>query len=112
MKNISILIVIVSVMSLSAPAFGSAAGGSDGSVLADALFVRPVGLAAVVVGTAVFIVGLPFTIPTGSVGVAARALISDPFNYTFCRPIGEGPQAGMTGAYADNPMNPAPPVKR
>lgn len=40
------------------------------------------------VGSAVFIVALPFSIPSGSVGLTAHVLIVEPFNYTFLRPIG------------------------
>lgn len=55
----------------------------------DIVFTRPLGLLAIALGTAVFVVGLPFTIPTGSVGDAADKLIADPLGYTFKRPVGE-----------------------
>lgn len=86
MKKIVLMLVIVAVICVSAPAFGM--GGDDAAVVADILLVRPVGLAAVVIGTAVFIVALPFSIPSGSVGYTARVLIVEPFKYTFQRPIG------------------------
>lgn len=86
MKKIAFFLVVAAVVCVSAPAFGS--GGDDAAVVADVVFVRPVGLAAVVVGTALFIVALPFSIPSGSVGYTAEVLIVEPFNYTFKRPIG------------------------
>ncbi len=86
MKKIAFLLVVAAVVCVSAPAFGS--GEDDAAVLADVIFVRPVGLAAVVVGTALFIVALPFSIPSGSVEHTAQVLIVEPFNYTFLRPIG------------------------
>lgn len=54
----------------------------------DIVLLRPLGLTATVLGSAVFIVGLPFTIPTGSVGLSAQKLIVEPFKFTFTRPIG------------------------
>lgn len=88
MKKIASFLVMVAVVCVSAPAFGSNYGCEDMAVVTDVLLVRPLGLAAVVIGTAVFIVALPFSIPSGSVGPTARVLIVEPFNHTFLRPIG------------------------
>ena len=55
----------------------------------DVLFVRPLGLAATILGVATFIVALPFTIPSGSVGSSAKVLIGEPASYTFSRPLGQ-----------------------
>jgi len=55
----------------------------------DVIFVRPLGLAATILGAATFLVALPFTIPSGSVGSSAKALIGEPFQYTFTRPLGQ-----------------------
>jgi hypothetical protein len=62
---------------------------SGEEVLADAVIVRPVGLIATVFGAAAFVISLPFTIPSGSVGTAARTLVGKPAYFTFARPIGE-----------------------
>src|SRR5688572_6637058 len=62
---------------------------SGEAVLADAVIVRPVGLIATVFGAAAFVISLPFTIPSGSVGTAARTLVGKPAHFTFVRPIGE-----------------------
>ena len=48
------------------------------AIIADGLLLRPGGLVATVVGTAVFVVTLPFSIPTKSVDKAAQKLIVDP----------------------------------
>ncbi len=55
----------------------------------DVLFVRPLSLVATILGTATFIVALPFTIPSGSVGSSAKVLIGEPASYTFSRPLGQ-----------------------
>ena len=58
------------------------------TIIVDGLLLRPGGLVATVVGTAVFVVTLPFSIPTKSVDKAAQKLIVDPAKYTFVRPLG------------------------
>lgn len=54
----------------------------------DALIARPIGLALTAVGTATFLVTLPMSIPSHSVGNAAEGLIIKPGGYTFVRPLG------------------------
>ena len=51
----------------------------------DVLVARPLGVVAGIVGTAVFVVSLPFTIPTKSVDAAAQMFILEPFNFSFTR---------------------------
>ena len=51
----------------------------------DVLVARPIGIAAGIVGTAVFIVSLPFTIPTSSVDKSADMFIVRPFKFSFVR---------------------------
>ena len=57
-------------------------------IIVDGLLLRPSGIVATVVGTAVFVVTLPFSIPTRSVDKAAQKLVVDPARYTFVRPLG------------------------
>ena len=51
----------------------------------DLIFARPLGIAAGIVGTAIFIVSLPFTIPSGGVDEAADMFIVKPFQFSFTR---------------------------
>jgi hypothetical protein len=53
----------------------------------DVLVARPLGIAAGIIGTGVFIVTLPFTLPTKSVDAAARMFIIEPFKFSFTRPF-------------------------
>lgn len=62
---------------------------SAASITIDVALIRPMGILSIVAGTAVFVVALPFSIPTGSVGITAKKLIAEPFKFTFVRPIGE-----------------------
>lgn len=64
-------------------------GDKGTDMLVDIVIMRPLGLAATVIGTALTIVALPFTIPTGSVGDSAREMIVKPAQYTFKRPLGQ-----------------------
>lgn len=73
---------------------------------ADILIVRPVSLAATVVGTAVFIVSLPFSIPSQSVGATAKTLVAEPFNFTFTRPIGDFSGERTRGKVPDRELQP------
>jgi hypothetical protein len=59
------------------------------AIIADGLLLRPAGVVATIVGTLVFVVVLPFSIPTKSVDKAAQKLIVDPAKYTFVRPLGQ-----------------------
>ena len=60
-----------------------------GMMLLDAFLLRPLGLAATVLGTAAFVVTLPFSLPTRSADDAAKVLVVKPATYTFVRPLGE-----------------------
>jgi len=59
------------------------------AIIADGLLMRPGGIVATVLGTAVFVVTLPFSIPTRSVDKAAQKLIVEPARFTFVRPLGQ-----------------------
>ena len=62
---------------------------TGGTMLADAFMVRPFMLVGTILGTATFIVTLPFSLLGGNVGEAGRALVVEPAAYTFVRPLGE-----------------------
>jgi len=51
--------------------------------------IRILGLGLAVVGTAFFIVALPFALSSGSTGDAWDALVAEPFQFTFTRPLGK-----------------------
>ena len=67
-------------------------GGSrvdPAEVAADALVVRPVSLAATVIGSAIFVVALPFAAIPGDVKGASDTLVMAPGRYTFKRRLGD-----------------------
>jgi hypothetical protein len=71
----------------------------------DMILARPIGLLGIIGGSVVFVVALPFTIPSGSVDTAANELVKKPINYTFKRPLGQvGQKSGS--APANQPPRP------
>ncbi len=54
----------------------------------DLVLLRPLLLGATVVGSGLFVAALPFTLPSGSTGDAARELVAVPFHSTFLRCLG------------------------
>jgi pSer/pThr/pTyr-binding forkhead associated (FHA) protein len=59
------------------------------SIAADVLVVRPACLVATVVGSALFVVALPFAAPSKSIKRTAKALVAAPAKATFTRPLGD-----------------------
>ena len=53
----------------------------------DLLVARPLGIAAGIIGSTIFVVALPFTLPSGNVGNAADMFIVQPFQFSFTRKI-------------------------
>ena len=51
--------------------------------------IRILSLGLAMVGTAFFIVTLPFALSSGSTGDAWDALVAEPFQFTFTRPLGK-----------------------
>jgi len=62
---------------------------SGAEMAVDGLVVRPLGIVSTVLGAATWLVTLPFTLPSGSVGEAGEVLVRDPAQFTFIRPLGE-----------------------
>lgn len=92
-------VVILLVVALAASAFAPAAlaAGAEeelgqptpGSTFIDALVYRPVGLAAIPVGTVLFVAMLPFSATGGNIGQSFDNLVIAPIKYTFARPLGD-----------------------
>jgi hypothetical protein len=63
--------------------------GTAGAMAFDLILMRPVGLAATIVGAAIFIVSIPFSALGGNSEAAAEKLINEPLFFTFQRPLGQ-----------------------
>jgi hypothetical protein len=60
----------------------------SGMIVLDLVVARPLGLVAIGVGTAAFVVSLPFTMLTGTVEPVGEKLVVAPLKFTFTRPLG------------------------
>ena len=87
MRKIMISLMVCCLMLNSTAAFATET--DDIMVIGDLLFARPLGIVATVMGSAVFFVALPFTIPSGSVQHTGDVMVGEPFNFTFKRPLGD-----------------------
>ncbi|PWU11237.1 MAG: hypothetical protein C5B50_23650 [Verrucomicrobia bacterium] len=97
MKIKLVTIVSASALLFATPCFARGDGqeesplppASPEDVIADTILVRPFCFVATVVGSALFIVSLPFAIPSKSVHRTAHALVAAPAYSTFKRPLGD-----------------------
>jgi hypothetical protein len=87
MRKIIISLMVCLLVLNSTAAF--AAETDDIMVVGDLLLARPLGIVATVIGSAVFFVSLPFTIPSGSAQHTGDVMVGEPFNFTFKRPLGD-----------------------
>ncbi|MGD2186173.1 MAG: hypothetical protein PVI71_08595 [Desulfobacterales bacterium] len=60
-----------------------------GAMIYDFLVIRPIGVAATILGSAFWLVSLPFSASGDNVGTATEKLVKKPAAYTFKRPLGE-----------------------
>lgn len=60
-----------------------------GAMVYDFLVVRPIGLVATVIGSAFWVVSLPFSASGDNFDTATKKLVKEPAAYTFKRPLGE-----------------------
>ena len=59
------------------------------AIAVDLVVGRPLGLVGSVLGTAIFIAGLPFEVLSGDVEGPGKRLVVEPLEFTFTRPLGE-----------------------
>jgi hypothetical protein len=84
------LMIFLAVISLALGSTSARADEDDGfSIIADAVVARPACLAATIVGSAFFVLILPFSAASKSVRATADALVVTPAKATFTRPMGD-----------------------
>lgn len=87
-KTAMAMLVVCVLIVIAAPALAETP--KDGMVIvADVLLARPAGLVTIVVGSVMWVVALPFSLPSGSVDTASQLLVVDPCKFTFIRPLGD-----------------------
>lgn len=88
MKKIVVIMLTLIIVLTSSMAF-AATDTSAASVITDMILLRPVGVASLGVGTAMYIVALPFALITRSHATTFKVLVKEPFEFVFVRPVGE-----------------------
>ena len=58
-------------------------------IIVDFVFLRPMGIVSTALGTGFFFASLPFSVTTGSLGLAFKKLVAEPAIFTFARPLGD-----------------------
>ena len=107
----TVLLMVMAIITSAAPACAEIT--QSDVVVIDVALIRPVGIVSVVVGTALFILSLPVSIPSGSVGTAANSLVKDSFEYTFIRPVGDFDyELGTWGKKAPSSSENSSPVEK
>ena len=94
-RALAATVLLMTVLTGPALAADETVTGDKGADMAiDLVVVRPLGLAATVVGAVGWVVALPFTLPTGQAGETAHQFVGRPFEYTFNRPLGDMDHCG------------------
>jgi hypothetical protein len=89
MKKMTAFILTLVLLAASVPAFAGPVIENDRDVVTDALFARPLGLASIVGGAALWVITFPFAAISGSLDTTTETLIKNPIMYTFPRPVGD-----------------------
>ena len=85
----SMVAVILVLLLVSSAAVCAQPRKEEPLVISDLILGKPVGFAALVLGTATYVVTLPVTFPFGWQGKACESLVKKPYRFTFQRDLGE-----------------------
>jgi hypothetical protein len=91
MKKAVILFLTITLILTSTPVFAAETDGFI--VIMDIVIARPFGFAALVIGSAFFVVTFPFAAMSKSTSKTADTLVGEPFRFTFVRPPGDFSQS-------------------
>jgi hypothetical protein len=86
---IAALIAVPFTTSALAQEYFEAKEPSGEAMLYDMVIMRPAGLVATIVGSAFWLISLPFSAAGDNVDTATKKLVKEPAAYTFKRPLGE-----------------------
>ncbi len=95
-KLVTVICLAVSLVSIplgvsaeSDAAMGENKDADTGKMAADLLVIRPVGIVSTVLGGAIYIVSLPFSLPGGNQKEVWNTAVVEPAKFTFKRGIGD-----------------------
>ena len=88
-KMVIAALVVVTLISTSVPALAEGGATVASAMVVDVIIGRPAGIVTTILGSAVFVLALPFAALSGSVEPVVQTLVVDPFKWTFTRPVGD-----------------------
>jgi hypothetical protein len=86
---IAVLIAVPFATSALAQEYFETKEPSGGAMMYDMVVLRPVGAVATVIGSAVWLISLPFSAAGDNTDTATKKLVKEPAAFTFKRPLGE-----------------------
>jgi hypothetical protein len=90
MKKLLVVLITLVMICTSSTVFAA----DELLVMSDIFVVKPLGVASIVVGTAMYVVSLPIALLTRSEPETKRIFLEEPYKFTFNRPLGDtGTQA-------------------
>jgi hypothetical protein len=91
-SKLTVMICVLALVLASAPrceASDHSTSADPGEVVADIIVVRPACFVATVLGSVLFVISLPVAATSKSVHRTAHALVVQPAQATFTRPLGD-----------------------
>ena len=89
MKTRILIVFFAIVLGMGNVTISRASDDNDIATITDVTLVRPGCFVATLVGSAFFVIALPFAAMSGSVRSTADTLVMTPANATFTRPVGD-----------------------
>jgi hypothetical protein len=96
MKKVAVIVLIVLIVFTHSMAFAKheyvppiSSDTAPADIIIDIIVTRPIGLIGLVGGTVLYIVTFPAAAVTKSIDRTKKAFVTDPYNYTFVRPLGD-----------------------
>lgn len=85
-----ILIVTLTLIIAFTSSFAFAAVENDANnMIADTIFLRPLGFGALIFGSTMYVISLPVALITESQDKTYKVLVREPYEYVFERPVGD-----------------------
>ena len=81
-------LAIALVLQFASPVFGSS-DIEEVIAAGDLVICRPLGFVSTLLGAGLFVLSLPFAIPSASVNETAETFVGKPLSFTFQRPLGD-----------------------
>ena len=85
----SLLLIPFRLPALAQEGFASEDTDPHMRMVGDILLVRPLGIVGTVVGSALFVLSLPFSAAGGNIEEVYQTMVVEPAKHTFKRPLGQ-----------------------